>query len=337
MRRLLLIIAALTLAACGPTTPGTPSTSPQLDAALLDRDIAVLADRAQPATIEVAVQNIEGGEVWAWNGDKAFPMQSVFKAPLGAAVLSQVDLGKLSLDEVVTLEEKDISPAHSKIADAWPARTDYTVRELLTWAVGDSDNTAADVLMKRIGGPGALTAWMRGRRIADIRVDRYERELQTEANGMASFRIAWKGWPAFSAARNTLPEALRREATLRYLADPRDRATAVGALTFLRKLSNGELLKPKSTAMLLTLMSTANTGPRRMTDGLPDGATWAHKTGTSATDLGVTPVVNDIGILTLKDGRRYAITVFMTGTTLDEAAQEALFVDIMRVIVKAAG
>lgn len=337
MRRLLPLFAVLLLAACQPAMPGTHATTPQLDAALLDREIAVLADRARPATIEVAVQNIEGGEVWAWNGDKAFPMQSVFKAPLGAAVLSQVDLGKLSLDDVVTLEEKDISPAYSKIADAWPERTDYTIRELLTWAVGDSDNTAADVLMKRIGGPGALTAWMRGRRIKEIRVDRYERELQPEANGMASFRIAWKGWPAFSAARDTLPEAVRRAAAARYLADPRDSATASGALTFLRKLSNGALLKPASTAFLLTLMSTANTGPPRMAGGLPEGATWAHKTGTSATDLGVTPVVNDIGILTLKDGRRYGVAVFMTGTTLDEAAQEALFADIMRVIVRAAG
>lgn len=337
MRRLLLIIAALLLAACQPAMPGTHTTTPQLDAALLDRDIGVIADRARPATIEVAIQNIEGGEVWAWNGEKAFPMQSVFKAPLGAAVLSEVDMGKLSLDEVVTLEEKDISPAHSKIADAWPERTDYTIREPLTWAVGDSDNTAADVLMKRIGGPGALTAWMRNKGIADIRVDRYERELQPEANGMASFRIAWKGWPAFSAARDSLPEAARREATARYLADPRDSATASGALTFLRKLSNGELLKPKSSALLLMLMSTGNSGPARMTAGLPEGATWAHKTGTSATDLGVTPVVNDIGILTLKGGRRYGVTVFMTGTTLDEAAQEALFADIMRVIVKAAG
>lgn len=337
MRHLLLIIAALTLAACEPAMPGTHSSSPQLDAALLDRDIGVLAERAQPAMIEVAVQNFEGGEVWVWNGEKAFPMQSVFKAPLGAAVLSQVDAGRLSLDEVVTLQENDISPAHSKIADAWPERTDYTIRELLTWAVGDSDNTAADVLMRRIGGPGALTAWMRGKRIADIRVDRYERELQTDANGMASFRIAWKGWPAFSAARDSVPERTRRQATDRYLSDPRDTATASGALTFLRKLSNGELLKPKSTALLLALMSTGNTGPARMTAGLPEGATFAHKTGTSATDLGVTPVVNDIGILTLKDGRRYAITVFMTGSTLDEAAQEALFADIMRVIVKACG
>ncbi|HRD29235.1 MAG TPA: serine hydrolase, partial [Caulobacter sp.] len=235
MRLLIPIIATLLLAACAPA-PTSGATTPPLDAALLDQEIAVIADRARPATIEVAVQNLEGGEMWAWNGDKAFPMQSVFKAPLGAAVLAEVDAGRLSLDEVVTLAEPDISPAHSKIADAWPGRTTYTVRELLVWAVGDSDNTAADVLMRRIGGPGAVTAWLRAKGIKEIRVDRYERELQPEISGMASFRIAWKGWPAFAAARDRVPEADRRAATARYLADPRDTMTATGALTFLRML-----------------------------------------------------------------------------------------------------
>jgi beta-lactamase class A len=336
MRHFLLILAALVLTACSPAASGTAPRTPPIDAALLDREIGTIADRAQPAILEVAIQNLEDGEMWAWNGDKAFPMQSVFKAPLGAAVLSEVDAGRLSLDEVITLREQDISPAHSKIADGWPERTDYTIRELLVWAVGDSDNTAADVLMRKIGGPGALTAWLRGKGVKDVRVDRYERQLQPDANGMASFRIAWKGWPAFSAARDTLPEALRREATVRYLADPRDTATASGALTFLRKLAVGELLKPASTTLLLRLMSDQNTGPARMKTGLPPGARLAHKTGTSATDLGMTPVVNDIGILTLKDGRRYAVAVFMTGTTLDETAQEALFADLMKVLVKAA-
>jgi beta-lactamase class A len=63
----------------------------------------------------------------------------------------------------------------------------------------------------------------------------------------------------------------------------------------------------------------------------------SHKIGTSSTDLGMTPTVNDIGIVTLKDGRRYAVAVFMAGATPDEAAQDRVFADIMRVIVRAAG
>jgi beta-lactamase class A len=337
MRILLPILAALLLSACNQPMADAGTRTPPLDAALLDQEIGVIADRAQPATIEVAVQNLEGGEMWAWNGDRAFPMQSVFKAPLGAAVLAEVDAGRLSLDDVITLEEKDISPAHSAIADAWPERTTYTVRELLVSAVSESDNTAADVLMKRIGGPGAVTAWLRSRRIMDMRVDRYERELQPEISGMASFRIAWKGWPAFAMARDSVPEATRRQAAARYLADPRDTTTASGALTFLRMLQKRELLTPRSSALLLRIMTDSQTGEGRLKAGLPPGATLAHKTGTSATDLGMTMVVNDIGIVTLKDGRRYAVVMFMVGSTQDEVTQDKVFSDVMRVIVRAAG
>jgi len=88
---------------------------------------------------------------------------SVFKLPLGAAALSEVDAGRLNLAETVDLEGEDLSPPLSPIADAWPGRTIYTLGELFDAALRDSDNTAADVLMRRIGGPGAVSAWLQAR------------------------------------------------------------------------------------------------------------------------------------------------------------------------------
>lgn len=340
-RRTLLALLALApagaLAGCDPSLQRQHRRSPELDAALLDAEIAVIAERAQPGILEVAVQNLDGGEMWAWNGSKAFPMQSVFKAPLGAAVLAEVDAGRLDLNEQITLTEQDISPGLSPVADAWPEVTTYPLGDLLVRAVGASDNTAADVLMKRIGGPGAVTAWLRDKDIREISIDRYERELQPEANGMASFRIAWKGWPAFRAARDAVPEADRRAALARYLADPRDTSTAVGMLSFLRKLAAGDLLSRTSTDRLLRIMTETATGPNRLTAGLPEGARLAHKTGTSGTDLGVTAATNDVGIVTLKDGRRYAVVVFLAASPQDEAAREKTIADAMRVIARAAG
>lgn len=325
------------LAACQPSTERARGGTPELDAAILDAEIGPIAERAQPGILEVAVQNLEGGEMWAWNGSKAFPMQSVFKAPLGAAVLAEVDARRLDLNEQITLSEHDISPPLSPVADAWPEVATYSVGDLLVRAVGDSDNTAADVLMKRIGGPGAVSAWLHGKGVREINIDRYERELQPEVNGMASFRIAWKGWPAFKAARDAVPEADRRAAMARYLADPRDTATAIGMLNFLRKLAAGELISPASTRRLLAIMTASTTGPNRLAAGLPPGASLAHKTGTSATDLGLTAATNDVGIVTLKDGRRYAVVVFLAASPQDEPAREKAIADTMRVIVKAAG
>ena len=340
-RRTLLSLIALApipaLAACEPSMRRKRGRSPELDAAVLDAEIAAIAERAQPGALEVAVQNLEGGEMWAWNGSKAFPMQSVFKAPLGAAVLAEVDARRLDLNEQITLSEHDISPPLSPVADAWPEVTTYTVGDLLVRAVGESDNTAADVLMKRIGGPGAITAWLRDKGVREISIDRYERELQPEANGMDSFRIAWKGWPAFRAARDAVPEAERRAALARYLADPRDTATAVGILNFLRKLAADELLSRASTRRLLAIMTATTTGQNRLKAGLPKGAVLAHKTGTSGTDLGLTAATNDVGIVTLKDGRRYAVVVFLAASPQDEPAREKTIADTMRVIARAAG
>lgn len=334
---LLAVAPAAALAGCEPSMQRANRNTPELDAAVLDVEIAAIAERAQPGILEVAVQNLEGGEMWAWNGAKAFPMMSVFKAPLGAAVLAEVDARRLDPGETITLTEHDISTPLSAVADAWPEAATYTVGDLLVRAVGESDNTAADVLMKRIGGPGAVTAWLRSKGIREISVDRYERELNPEMNGMGSFRIAWKGWPAFSAARDAVPEAGRRAALARFLSDPRDTATAVGMLNFLRKLAGGGLLSRASTARLLRIMTETRTGANRLRAGLPAGATLAHKTGTSATDLGLTAATNDVGIVTLRDGRRYAVVVFLAASPHDEASREKTIADAMRVIAKAAG
>lgn len=333
MMRALLIPIALLIAACGGETE-TIARTPSMRIAVLDKGITQLADRID-GRLEVAVQNIDGGEIWARNAEQTFPLQSVFKAPLGAAVLAEVDGGRLSLDEVLTISDMELSPPLSPIAQAWPGRTTYTVRELLVAAVRDSDNTAADVLMRRIGGPWALKSWLVEHGIVGLRVDRYERELQVEAVGMPSFRPAWRTPQAFEAAKLAVPEADRRAAWEAYAADPRDTTIASGSLNFLRQLSTGQLLSPASSKLLLGLMTETKTGASRLKAGLPEGATLAHKTGTSATNFGITVATNDIGILTLKDGRKYAVVVLLADSTADQKTREAAIAGAMRVIAEA--
>jgi len=337
MKRTMGAIAAvgLILAGCERPMPMTASVTPKIAGAELRQEIRAITRRAEPARLGVGLMNLESGEVWLRRGDRRFPMQSVFKAVLGAAALAEVDAGRLSLDETIRLTDVDISPPYSPVADAYPERRDYTVAELLTLAVGGSDNTAADVLMKRIGGPGAVTAWLVSRGVKEVRVDRYERQLQTEIAGLASFRIAWKGEAAFMEAMRQVPAIERRAAMAAYLADPQDTATPRGALTFLYKLNAGELLSRDSTRRLLQIITETRSGQARIKAGLPPGARLAHKTGTARTDLGVNPAINDIGIATLPDGRRYAIALFLSGSTADEAEREAILADTTRALVPA--
>lgn len=327
---------ALPLAACGDNEPLTASTTPQLDMARLNEGVAALAARARPGLLGVGLMNLESGEHFTFNGDRRFPMFSVFKAPLGAATLAEVDARRLTLDEGVVLDEQDLSPPLSAVADAFPARRDYTLRQLLHAAVVDSDNTAADVVMKRIGGPGAVTAWLSSKRLSEIRVDRYERELAPEAYGMASFRPAWKG-AGFRAAYDTVPDARKRAAMRAFLADPRDTATPRATLDFLARLDQGELLSPASTRLLIQMMRETPRGNDRLRGGFPADSLFAHKPGTSGLDLGVSLAFNDVGILTLADRRSYAVAAYLSGATASMEAQAALFAELGRLVTRSIG
>jgi len=334
-RAFLLSATAAALAGCR-EKPMLGQLEPVFDIKDLTKSFQAVADKAAPAVLGVGVRDIQTGQTVVFNGDRRFPLQSVFKAPLGAAVLAEVDSGKLRLDETVTIRDIDLSPPFSPVADAWPARTDYSIAELLERAVAAGDNTAADVLMKKIGGPGALTAWLSLKNIPNFSVDRYERQLQPDIAGMASFRADWKGEATYSAQLQSIPPAQRRAAMSAYLADARDTATPVAALAFLEALRAGQLLSKASTARLLAIMTATTMGQTRLKAALPDGATLAHQTGSARTDLGTTPAANDIGLYTLKDGRQFAVAVFLSGSTTSDEARDATIAEVGRIVLKAA-
>ncbi len=331
----MLAAGALALAGCRGSEPITAAHTPTLDMDLLNREIPKIAARLQPGRLGVGFMNLDSGQVWTSAGDRPFPMQSVFKAPLASAVLAEVDAGRLSLDERFTIKDMDLSP-RSPIAAAWPSRTTFTARELLTAAILANDNTAADVLMARIGGPGAVSAFLTGKRINEIHVDRYEREIQTEMLGMPPFRPAWRTPQAFQAARATTPPAQQARALSAYLADRRDTATPRSMLHWLHELDDGELIAPASRSLLLQLMSAVAIGEERIRAGLPKGSRLAHKTGTGPVVEGAVSAMNDAGVITLPDKRRYSLAVFIAGAPLSPEACAAAIADIAWATVRAA-
>jgi beta-lactamase class A len=323
---------ALAVSGCERDMPLTASTTPKLDMERLNADVAALAARARPGVLGVGLTNLESGEHFTFEGERRFPMQSVFKMLLAAAVLGEVDDRQMNLDERFVLEDEQLSAPYSPIAAAWPGRRDYTGRELLIAALSDSDNTAADVLMKRIGGPGAVTAWLVSRKFEELRVDRYERELHPQIFGMPSFRPAWRTPEAFAAARAAVPPERRRAAMAAYLRDPRDTATPRDMLTFLTRLNAAELLSAASTRLLLQIMFDTPRGGERLKAGLPEGSRFAHKTGTSSTDQGLNLAYNDVGVAVLPDGRAYGIAAFLSASTASEADRAKLMADLGRAL-----
>jgi beta-lactamase class A len=307
-----------------------------LDEALLQQRIAALGREVGKGALGVGVLDLRTGERWLHNGNRPFPMQSVYKAPIGVAVLREVDRGRLKLDQEVTIRREDLSVPLSPINREFSGESRaYTVRRLLELMVSLSDNTAADVLMRLAGGPAAVTALLKEAGIEGMRIDRYERELQPQTLGLGPFQPEWTDYAALSAASARLPEAQKRKALEAALADPRDSATPAASLDFLAKLQAGRLLSPASTDLLLQIMRGSPTGPARLKAGLPKGSALAHKTGTSATSLGINMATNDIGLATLPDGRVVAIAAYLSGSEKPAASRERILAEAARAAVDA--
>ncbi|MDG2530745.1 serine hydrolase [Caulobacter endophyticus] len=295
--------------------------------------LTAVAERARPGDLGVAVQDLTTAQRAAVAGDHLFPLAGVWTAPLASAVLAEVDAKALSLTDTIEVEDVDLSPPPGGVADAWPGRRRWTVEELLKRAVAGGDNTAADVLMKRIGGPGAVTAWLDLKKVENLRVDRYARQLLPEQTGTASFRAEWRG-QAWRKAVLATPEATRRAAQRRYLADPRDSTTPLAALRFLEALNQGELTGQDDRRRLLRIMEAA--AGDRLRPALPAGARLAAVISATPWDLGLTAADNTLAMIRLKDGRRFAVAIFLKASPLEEADRDALMLDVMRTVMQAA-
>lgn len=284
----------------------------------------------------VALLDLKDRTSWSYRGAEPFPLQSVFKLPLAVGVLQAVEAGKLRLDQRVTVTRNDLSLYHSPLARAFKGeRNDYTLRDLLTRSTSASDNTAADLLLRLIGGPQALTGLLRDGGVAGISVDRYERVFQPEILGLPGYRWDQTIDPAqFSAAIQAIPAAERRRRLAATLTDRRDAATPEASVAFLEGLARETWLRdPAHNALVKRLAAESRTGPARIKAGLPAGARFAHKTGLGPSADGLNHATNDIGLVTLPDGRRFAIAVYLAGATTDAEAREAAHAAVARLAV----
>ncbi|HTK27543.1 MAG TPA: serine hydrolase, partial [Pyrinomonadaceae bacterium] len=105
---------------------------------------------------------IETGDAAGLNADQHFPMQSVYKLPISMAVMQQVEAGKLNLDEKVGVSKSDfVSPGqYSPIRDKYPNGIELSVKDLIQYAVSESDGTASDVLMNLAGGASKVQVYL---------------------------------------------------------------------------------------------------------------------------------------------------------------------------------
>ncbi|MFN7941155.1 MAG: class A beta-lactamase [Thermoanaerobaculia bacterium] len=275
--------------------------APAIPAAVEPVPVEVLRDRLEQIAkhaegrVGVAATVVESGETVTLRATDRFPMQSVYKLPIAMAALAAVEQGKLALDARIEIGADDLVPAkvHSPFRDQHPKGGEATLEELLRLALVESDSTASDVLLRLLGGPAAANA-------------------AVAALGGSGFVIA------------TTEKEMARGEDVQY----RNWATPTGIGQLLVAIQTGKVLSDANRARLVAWMTASKPGAKRLRGLLPPEAAVAHKTGTSPTQNGLTRATNDVGIVTLPNGKHLAIAVFVADSTADEATREAVIARI---------
>lgn len=312
-----------------------PGATPRPSAMLL-REIERLG-RGFDGVVGIAVRDVQAGWTVSYNGTGRFPQQSVSKLWVAMTLLDAVDEGRLRLSDPITVTRADLTLFHQPVrAMMGPNGFSTTIRELLTIAMTQSDNTANDVLLRRAGGPEAVRRFLARNGIAGIAFGPGEKLLQSRTAGL-EWKPEYAGGQAWLAARAALPFEVRRAALERYLADPMDGAQPEGMVAGLARLRKGELLSPSSTQTLLSIMAASKTGPQRLKGGLGENWAFAHKTGTGQELGSLATGYNDVGLLTAPDGRTFAVAVMIASTRQPIWARMQLMQNVTRAVVSFAG
>ncbi|WP_165967419.1 class A beta-lactamase [Luteimonas aestuarii] len=292
----------------------------------LQREAERLAGQLR-GSVGAAAIHVESGRSVFVDGDRAFPMASTMKLPVAVHILKQVDEGTLSLTQQVLLAPGDVYPQMGGPMDLHlTPGSAITVRDLLHMMITVSDNNATDLLLRLGGGTAAVDARMRALGIDGIRVDRYIWELLANYYGDAVASQATpldaEGYGALAASDRDADE--RRRNMDAYNADPRDTATARAMATLLARLWRGELLSADSTQLLQAIMQATRTGGDRLRGALPPHTPVAHKTGT------VGDMVNDVGVITLPDGRGHVVVVAFVQSDAPAATRAGTIAQLAR-------
>lgn len=253
--------------------------------------------RGTSGNLGIYASIIETGEAASYNGDKHFPMQSVYKFPIAMAVLDRVDKGQLRLDQMIQVGKDEYIPigGHSPIRDKFPEGIEMKLSELIEYNVAQSDGTACDVLLRLLGGTEAANQYVHKLGVKDIAI------ATTEMIQVANDTIQYRNW--------VTPRAMSDLLTIFYTKD---------------------ILSKESKAFLLKLMTESPTGPKRLKGFLPTGTIVAHKTGSSGTYNGLARATNDAGIITLPNGKHLAVSVFLSDSYAEYSDRELVIAKVAK-------
>lgn len=252
------------------------------------------------ATVGVSAIFIEDSDSLSINGNKMIPMLSVYKLPIAMCVLNNVDKGLLTLQTPVHITPEDMhkntwSPLRDVLRNT---DTSLSLTDIIKYTLIQSDNNCSDILLKTIGGVKTVQTYLKEISQPSIEVNNSEWEIFQSPNLIYS-----------------------------------NRATPNDVVSLLNKLYTQKLFSDSCFNFLWETLSDCTTGNNRIKGKLPKEIVVAHKTGTSfTTNEGVTPVINDVGIITLPNGKHIALAIFVSESKENRATNEKIIADIAELI-----
>ncbi len=272
-----------------------PASAPQKTAADLKPPVATLdlSDLEARYGGRLGLHAANAKEV-TWRGEERFNYCSTFKLFLAAATQERVQHELETLDRAVPVTAADMM-AHAPVTEKALGKT-LTIQQLMQAVVEVSDNPAANILIREMGGLDVLRAWYRGIGDDTTRADRLEPELNRK-----------DGDKDTALPRQTADN-------LSWMVD-----------TY-QPLAAGSQYQS-----LWTWMIDSPTGPGRIKAGAPSGWTVAHKTGTGGAGQ-----INDIGVLYPPTGEPIRIAIYYDGpSTLAPKTGEVVVAEATRRAVAA--
>lgn len=313
-----------------PATPSAPVVSVQEERlrAEIDRLSALGGGK-----LGVTAVHIETGKRFSQNGGEAFPMASSYKVPIAVQLLNKVDSGKLTLDQMITVTNKDMHIGSGMIAERfeWPGASQpgvaLSVRSLLELMLLISDNSATDICLRLAGGPAPVNAAMARIGVTGVRVDRPTSVLISDWLGVKWPEEAEQPRKAFAEIEKSLNEEAMKVSSKVFDSDLRDTSTPDGMALLLQKIFSEPILKPESKALLLDIMRRCETGQARLKGALPPATEVFHKTGT----IGMT--TNDVGIIKLpNDAGHLIVAAFVKSSEKPIPDRETAIAQVTRML-----
>ena len=252
-------------------------------------------ERSAGGPIGISLLDTHTGERFGHRADDRFPLCSTFKLLLAARLLHGADKGQWAMTERLPVTKADMlfnAPFTEKRIGGTAS-----LLELAQAMAVLSDNPAANIALAKVGGPAALTAWLRSIADQTTRIDRNEPEMNNETPG-----------------------------------DPRDTTTPTAMLATSRALVEGRILSPVARKTLYGWMQASKTADTMIRAALPPGWQEANKTG-----AGSWRARNIVSVISPPGRKPIWVAAYLFAAKSELAERNRQFVPLGRAIVESVG